>query len=220
VILEPSYGQLDYWAPVLLYLARQYRRPIYQHLALWDHSLGSIQKTRYMTPNGERLLFELGGYAYAWYDPSVPAAVESDTPLSFLFPESNEGYARASFEPGGIVAGCRRGIVVVHAAGLPVFIDHFSGAGEPEPVRQLSLSDDGTRAILHCLGSGRLPFIEQTLELRRSGRLPNQSKRLLSVILVVPWTAPARRQLTLLADRCGAAPAQRHVGLHRPQRLS
>ena len=63
VVLEPSYGQLDYYAPVLLYLAREYHRPTLQYLALWDETLGGLQKTRYVTPHGEALLFELGGYA-------------------------------------------------------------------------------------------------------------------------------------------------------------
>src|SRR6185295_693289 len=53
VVLEPSYGQLDYYAPILLALAREYRRPLYQQLAYWDQSLGSIQHTRYVTPHGE-----------------------------------------------------------------------------------------------------------------------------------------------------------------------
>src|SRR5439155_851561 len=66
IILSPSYGQLDYFAPVLLFLAREYRQPLCQQLAPWDHLLGSIQRTRYITPHGEQLLFELGGYAYVW----------------------------------------------------------------------------------------------------------------------------------------------------------
>src|SRR5204863_2425959 len=49
VVLEPYYGQLDYYAPVLLFLAREYHRPIFQYLALWDHSLGQLQKTRAIT---------------------------------------------------------------------------------------------------------------------------------------------------------------------------
>src|SRR5262249_30256919 len=68
VVLEPSYGQLNYYAPVLLALAREYHRGLYQHFALWDRTLGSLQETRYVTPHGEALLFELGGYAYLWYD--------------------------------------------------------------------------------------------------------------------------------------------------------
>src|SRR6185503_4954724 len=72
VLFGPCYGQLDYWSPALLYLARRDRRPIYQHLALWDESLGSLQRTRYVTPHRkEELLFTFGPYAYLWYDPSV-----------------------------------------------------------------------------------------------------------------------------------------------------
>ena len=44
VVLEPSYGQLDYYAAVLLYLAREYHRPTFQYLALWDGSLGAVAK--------------------------------------------------------------------------------------------------------------------------------------------------------------------------------
>ena len=86
VVHEASYGQLDYYSPVLAKLAREYRRPIFQHLALWDHSLGSIQKTRYVTPTRKiALLFELGGYAYVWYDPTVPE-VADEKRLSYHFP--------------------------------------------------------------------------------------------------------------------------------------
>ena len=66
----------------MLYLARHDRRPIYQHLALWDESLGSIQHTRYITPHRkEELLFCLGPYVYLWYDPSVAPAIEENLPL-------------------------------------------------------------------------------------------------------------------------------------------
>src|SRR5438552_461906 len=84
VVMQPYYAQLDYVAPVLLALAREYRRPIFQYLATWDHSLGQIQKTRAITPHGEQLLFELGGYAYLWYDPTVPAKTEGEK-LSYRF---------------------------------------------------------------------------------------------------------------------------------------
>ena len=40
VLFGPCYGQHDYWSPVLVYLAREQRRPVYQHLALWDQSHG------------------------------------------------------------------------------------------------------------------------------------------------------------------------------------
>ncbi|MBM3458554.1 MAG: DUF4962 domain-containing protein, partial [Armatimonadetes bacterium] len=40
VVLEPGYGQLDYYAPVLAALAREYNRPLLRRLALWDRTLG------------------------------------------------------------------------------------------------------------------------------------------------------------------------------------
>lgn len=42
VIHEPSYGQLNYYSPALVALAREYRRPLYQRLALWDRTLASL----------------------------------------------------------------------------------------------------------------------------------------------------------------------------------
>ncbi len=38
------------------------------------------------------MLFGWGGYAYAWYDPTVPAEVDPEAPLSFNFPSVNEAY--------------------------------------------------------------------------------------------------------------------------------
>jgi len=123
VVLSPSYGQLDYYSPVLLALAREYRRPIYQYLALWDESLGCIQKTRYITPNRrEQLLFELGGYAYLWYDESVSPVVGNE-PLSYAFPSVGEVYARGSWEPGGLLVAVKNGgHIVVHAGGEAVLV--------------------------------------------------------------------------------------------------
>lgn len=171
VILEPSYGQLNYYAPVLLALARQYRRPIYQHLALWDETVGSIQRTRYVTPNGEQLLFQLGGYAYAWYDPTVPDEVGEAPPLSFIFPNVNEAYARESYEAGGIVMGMRRGKLAIHAGGRPVLIDLYDGHHQPEPVKGLELTDDGALAVMRCTGAPDAGYAEQVVELRRPGHL-------------------------------------------------
>lgn len=145
VLLSPPYGQLDYYAPVLLALAREYRWPTCQHLALWDHSLGRLQKTRYITPHGEQLLFELGGYAYVWYDPSVPVEAKR-TELSYSFPSVDELYVRASWQPGDLLAGLRKEQLVVHAGGCPVFILHgvWPAGGLPEK----SLDDDGSVAII------------------------------------------------------------------------
>ena len=100
-VLEPSYGQLDYYAPVLVCLAREYRRGIYQHLALWDETLGQIQKTRYVTPHGEPLLFELGGYAFVWFDPDGRSRRPTTTKLVVSF-----SLGRRSL-PANVVAGRR-----------------------------------------------------------------------------------------------------------------
>ena len=73
--------ELDYYAPILIFLASEYRRGICQHLALWDLTLGQIQRTRYVTPHGEPLLFELGGYAYLWLDPTVVPDTAAAMPI-------------------------------------------------------------------------------------------------------------------------------------------
>src|SRR6266446_147105 len=104
VVLAPSYGQLDYYAPALLFLAREYRRPLCQYLALWDESLGRIQQTRFITPHGERCLFELGGYAFLWCDPTVPAK-PVNAKLSYWFPSVDEAYLRASWKPNDLLVG-------------------------------------------------------------------------------------------------------------------
>ena len=167
VVLEPSYGQLNYYAPVLLYLAREYRQPHYHYLALWDHSLGRMQQTRYITPHGERMLFELGGYAYAWYDPGVPARAQEKR-LSYRFDSVDEAYLRASWQPNDLLAGVRHGELVVHAGGQPVFIEPLAWQEPPQPLRVQALEDDGTRALLRCTGRDGQSL---TIELHRPGRL-------------------------------------------------
>jgi hypothetical protein len=145
VVLAPAYGQLDYSAPVLLALAREYRRPLFQHVARWDESLGALQRTRYITPHGEELIFELGGYAYLWCDDSVPAQAETGK-LSWSFPSVDEAYVRTSWRPGDLMAGGRKGEIVVHAGGRAVLIQP---AVSPGPTNLLfrSLTDDGRTAV-------------------------------------------------------------------------
>src|SRR4029078_7694105 len=126
ILFGPAYGQLDYWSPVLLFIARERVRPIYQHLALWDDVIGRIQRSRYITPTRkEELLFSFGGYSYLWYDPSVPDAVEPDLPRSFEFPAAavNEDYVRDSYRAGDLVVGMKKGGLVVHAGGRPILVD-------------------------------------------------------------------------------------------------
>ncbi|HEX5472195.1 MAG TPA: hypothetical protein VFW73_09925, partial [Lacipirellulaceae bacterium] len=182
VLFGPSYGQINYWSPVLLYLGRRQRRPIYQYLALWDKSLGSLQRTRYITPHRrEELLFCLGPYAYLWYDATLAPAIEQRLPYSFEFPEPevNEAYLRASYEPGGIVVGMRKGGLVVHAGGRPVFVDQFGGSvltsaalnSPPKPVADLLVTDDGRRASIRCVGPQDAGIGEQWVELDRPVRV-------------------------------------------------
>jgi hypothetical protein len=161
VVLEPSYGQLDYYAPVLICLARESRRGIYQHLALWDETLGQIQKTRYVTPHGEPLLFELGGYAFVWFDPTV-AAEAGAAKLSYHFPSVDEAYLRTSWQSDDLLVAVRRGEVVVHAGGLPVLIEPMAARDSPGLSIQ-SLNDDSRTATLRCADASGQKSLEVTL---------------------------------------------------------
>ncbi|MFV2068416.1 MAG: hypothetical protein ACC645_15710 [Pirellulales bacterium] len=177
VLFGPSYGQIDYWSPVLIYLARHHRRPIYQYLALWDRSLGSLQRTRYITPHrGEELLFSFGGYAYLWYDPTVPADVELDLPRSFQFPEPevNEAYLRASYRPGDLVVAMKKGGLVVHAGGRPVLVDRLNVSDVNRPasaVEEMLVADDGRQALIRCVGPDSAGIGEQRILLDRPSSL-------------------------------------------------
>jgi hypothetical protein len=217
VIFGPSYGQLDYWSPVLVYLARHHKQSIYQHLALWDESMGSLQRSRYISQrqrNGipfqdEELLFCFGPYAYMWYDSSIPAAVDKDLPLSFEFPEPdvNEVYLRASYNKDDMVVGMKKGGIVVHAGGHRVFVDELNVEDTNNPREALEktvLSDDGKRATLRCTGSH---FGEQHIELQRPSDLTidRQTSETLTWWFSGPaehkdnmWTWPNGTQLTLL----------------------
>jgi hypothetical protein len=145
-VLEPYYGQIDYYSPVLTLLARECRRPIYQYLAGWDHSLGQLQQTRAITPHGEQLLFELGGYAYVWYDSSVPAKI-SDAKLSYHFPSVDEAYLRCSWKPDDLLIGLSKGQLVIQAGGKPVLIE--PGLKDPPPDLHIqSIEDNGSLATI------------------------------------------------------------------------
>lgn len=177
ILFGPSYGQINYWAPVLVFLARNQQRPIYQHLASWDHSLGSLQRTRYVTPNKkEELLFCLGPYAYLWCDTTVPAAIEPDLPLSFVFPEPevNEAYMRSSYKRDGIVVGLKKGGIIVHAGGRPVMVDQLGVADINDPkaaVEELLVADDGVQAMIRCVGPESSGLGQQVITLHRPARL-------------------------------------------------
>jgi len=202
VLFGPSYGQIDYWSPVLLYLARHHKKSAYQHVALWDESLGSLQRTRYVSlgqndgelSSGEELLFCFGPYAYMWYDANIPAAVEDDLPLSFEFPEPdvNEVYLRSSYNRGDLVVGMKKGGVVVHAGGHRVFVDEVNveDINDPrEAAEDTVLSDDGKRASIRCVGSY---FGEQHIELQRPAGLTIDRKT--SETLTWWFSGPAERQ--------------------------
>jgi hypothetical protein len=177
VLFAPSYGQINYWSPVLLYLARHDRRPIYQHLAFWDESLGSLQHTRYITPHRkEELLFCLGPYAYLWYDANIAPAIEENLPYSFEFPEPevNEAYLRASYHLGGIVVAMRKGGLIVHAGGRPVLVDRLNvdDTNAPaKPVDETLVADDGRHATIRCVGPKTADLGEQLVDLERPSKL-------------------------------------------------
>ncbi len=168
VVLEPSYGQLDYYAPVLLALAREYRRPIYQSLARWDESLGRLQRTRYITPHGEELLFELGGYAYLWCDDSAAGRADEQK-LSWHFPSVDEAYLRRSWTADDLLVGLRQGEVVVHSGGVPVLVQPGANPNRPAADKIHQLLDDGRRAVVRC-GTNSEPSLQIELD-RRKGSL-------------------------------------------------
>ncbi len=168
IVFEPSYGQLDYYAPILLALACEARRPLYQYLARWDESLGSLQRTRYVTPHGEELLFELGGYAYLWCDDSIPAKADEEK-LSWLFPSVNEAYARCSWNAGDLLVGVHEGELVVHAGSQAVLIQPGATTNSPFRGVPLQVDDDGRRAVIRC-GTNSTPRMEVELD-RKRGRL-------------------------------------------------
>ncbi len=148
VILSPSYGQLDYYAPVLLALAKEYRDPDAQRLALWDQTLGTLQQTRYITRKGEQLLFEMGGYAALWHDPSVEAELGSAA-LSYVFPSVGEVYARSGWEADGIVAGLKQsGETIIHAGGAVVLATKAAGAPDETKDGTVDLKEESNTATL------------------------------------------------------------------------
>jgi hypothetical protein len=166
VVLSPSYGQLDYYAPLLVGLAREYRIPTCQYLAQWDQTLGGLQKTRFRTTHGEQLLFELGGYAYFWCDETVPSK-PLDKRLSYYFPSVDEGYLRAGWRPDGLLAAARNGEVVVHAGGVPVLIESKDWQEAPPGIHIERLTDNGLAAAIQCTNSAGIAL---SMELDRSGQ--------------------------------------------------
>lgn len=159
VLFSPPYGQLDYYAPVLLALAREYRNGTAQTLALWDQSLGHIQKTRYITPtHKEQLLFELGGYAYVWYDATVAPAPDG-APLSYHFPPVGEAYARANWKPDGLLVALKdTGDLLIHAGGNLVFQGSNRVSSDGEEDAHVALSNLGAASLLSAANPSSTPI--------------------------------------------------------------
>ena len=218
VLFGPNYGQLNYWSPGLVYLARVERRPIYQHLACWDDSLGSMQRTRFITPNRqEELLFGSGPYAFLWYDASVPAEIEANLPLSFEFPEPevNEAYLRASYDEGALLVGMKKGGLVVHAGGRAVFVDQLPTNDTNKPtaaVDEMLLSDDGRTAAIRCVGPKEAAIGEQFVELTGPAGLRLSVHFGTSKLVVHGESASGRKNIPLARWRGVAGRARRSRG--------
>jgi hypothetical protein len=173
VVLEPSYGQLDYYSPLLLFLAREYRRSTCQYLALWDHSLGTIQRTRYITPHGEQLLFAQGGYAYVWYDATVAGKADEHR-LSYHFPSVDEAYLRTSWNADDLLVGVRKGELVMHGGGTAMLIEPEAWRQPPSDLSVVSVDDDGDLAVILC---GKGEEKSMSIELHRNERLLSIQRR-------------------------------------------
>jgi hypothetical protein len=125
------------------------------------------------------MLFDWGAYAYAWYDASVPDEIESGLPLSFIFEDpdknpvlyDNEAYARASYDLGGLAVGIKHGAVLAHAGGRPVFVDITPAWPPRDPVKNLTVKDDGKVATISCTGVADSGYKQQTITLKRPGSL-------------------------------------------------
>ncbi len=174
VLYGPSYGQLNYWSPVLLYIARHERRPIYQHLALMGRIArrpAAVAIRDAQPPRGTALFVR-------WLRVSVVRRIRRH-PRSNLtcrghsnFPEPdvNEAYLRASYREGQIVACLKKGALVVHAGGRPVLVDQFNKdeVNSPsEEVAEMLVADDGRWARIRCVGPGAFGVGEQLIDLDR-----------------------------------------------------
>lgn len=225
MLFGPSYGQINYWSPVLVFLAREQRRPIFQYLALWDQSLGLLQRTRYITPNqSEELLFTFGPYVYLWYDPTVAAEIEENLPLSFEFPEPevNEAYLRASYKPGDIVAGMKKGGLIVHAGGRPVLVDQLNVSDINHPAiaaEEMLVADDGRLATIRCVGPTTAGLGEQIVNLSRPGSLMIRRKTSQPIKWWYSGDAPESRQYAYLVRRYAVGSRNRSHPIDRSSRI-
>ena len=83
---------------------------------------------------------------------------------------------RAGWKPDGLVAGVRNGELVVHAGGLPVFIEPADWHEPVAGVHIERLEDNGQAATIHCTNSlGEVLSVElerakQRITIRRHGK--------------------------------------------------
>lgn len=191
------YGGNSDETATLTAMAREYRSTTLQHLATRDEAPGSLLRTRYVSRAGDTMLFSWGAYAFLWYDPTLPAAVEPGLPRSFLFldpdPKNDvtsvaEAYARASYELGGLCVGVRRGCVAVHAGGKLALCTHVPPPGWPPPpaTPDMALSDLGSTAAIEWMQTESNQSLTQRVTLHRPGRVVMERRTAL------PWTCYAQ----------------------------
>jgi hypothetical protein len=128
-----------------------------------------MQHTRYATTDGEELIFQLGGYGYAWCDETVKPGIEKNAPLSFSFAEVNQAYARSSYDPTALVMGQWCGVTEVHAGGRPVLVEVCDVFKWPKATERLTLAEDGKKTTISCSACPELSFESQTMTLDRPG---------------------------------------------------
>jgi len=102
-----------------------------------------------VTPHGAELLFELGGYAYLWWDGAVSDKTNQEK-LAWHFPSVDEAYTRISWTAGALLVGVRKGEIVVHAGGHAVLIQPGATTNNPVGNKILNVTDDGRHAVIRC----------------------------------------------------------------------
>ncbi|MEO2045554.1 MAG: hypothetical protein ABGX16_03150 [Pirellulales bacterium] len=106
----------------------------------------------------------------------IEPRVEAELPRSFQFPEPevDEAYMRASYQPGDIAVGMKKGGLVVHAGGRPVLVDQLDVEDINHPtasVQEMLLADDGQQALIRSVGPKTAGLAEQWIQLNRPHRL-------------------------------------------------
>ena len=108
--------------------------------------------------------------------PSIQPAIEDKLPYAFEFPEPevNEAYLRASYEPGHVVVGFKKGGLVVHAGGRAVLVDQLGVEDINDPkatVAEMLVADNGRTATIRCVGPESAGLAEQIVQLDRPSTL-------------------------------------------------